>query len=597
MGSAQITHSKGYRMRKTKILVTLGPSAESEQVLEQLIHAGMNVARLNFSHGDHAEHGRRIDALKKVRTRLDAPVAMLLDTKGPEIRTGDLEEDAITLVQDRTLTLTTRPVKGNDTLLSVSHATLPQEVLPGSTILLDDGLIQLEVIDVQSDTEILCRVVTGGRMRGRRGVNVPGRHLDLPNPTPRDITDLKFAAEQGFDFIAVSFTQNAATIDAVRQVLREAGAPDIKIIAKIENHAGLENFREILAAADGIMVARGDLGVELHPEEVPIAQKEIIRQCYMAGKPVITATQMLHTMTESPRPTRAEVSDIANAIYDFTSALMLSGETSVGRYPVTCVETMARIAERAEAAIAYRQIYFSYTSRHESMADTTGAVTTAAVTTAYNVGAKAIITVSETGRTAQELSRLRCDIPIIAVVADEQVHRQLSINWGVRSVLGTRFRTLEELHVESIRLAASTGLVGNGDQVVLVAGIPVGKAGATNMIKVETVGVSDDRRVTRTPYAHAGSFSGAPAQIGGTAPLAGTDSSIPSLLSGHGSVAGEHPHQTTHLRPGQKEASFAGTGTALLPPTGRPGLRRLDGDLVLDAMWKETWPLMSPQHW
>lgn len=564
-------------MRKTKILVTLGPSAESEQILEQLITAGMNVARLNFSHGDHAEHGRRIDALKKVRAKLGAPVAMLLDTKGPEIRTGDLESDVITLSQGRTITLTTRPVKGNDELLSVSHPTLPQEVLPGSVILLDDGLIQLDVVDIQSDTEILCRVVTGGRMRSRRGVNVPGRHLDLPNPTPRDVADLKFAAEQGFDFVAVSFTQNASTIAAARQILREAGAPDIKIIAKIENHAGLENFREILAAADGIMVARGDLGVELQPEEVPIAQKEIIRQCYMAGKPVITATQMLHTMTESPRPTRAEVSDIANAIYDFTSALMLSGETSVGRYPVTCVETMARIAERAEAAIAYRQIYFSYTSRHENLEGTTGAVTSAAVTTAYNVGAKAIITVSETGRTAQELSKLRCDIPIIAIVANEQVHRQLSINWGVRAVLGSRFRTIEELHVESIRLAASTGLIGEGDQIVLVAGIPVGKAGATNMIKVETVGVSDERRViSRSP---------------------GTDSAIPTFLASHSSVAGEHPHQTRKDLPHVNPAAASGSSALPFQSPARPGLRRLDGDLVLDAMWKETWSMMSAQHW
>ncbi len=564
-------------MRKTKILVTLGPSAETEPVLEQLIHAGMNVARLNFSHGDHAEHGRRIEVLKRVRAKLGTPIAMMLDTKGPEIRTGDLESETVTLTPDRTLTLTTRPVKGNEHLLSVSHPTLPREVMPGSVILLDDGLIQLEVIDIATDTDIRCNVVTGGRMRSRRGVNVPGRHLDLPNPTPRDIADLRFAAEQGFDFIAVSFTQNAATIEAVRQILREAGAPDIKIIAKIENHAGLANFSEILKAADGIMVARGDLGVELHPEEVPIAQKEIIRQCYMAGKPVITATQMLHTMIESPRPTRAEVSDIANAIYDFSSALMLSGETSVGRYPVTCVETMARIAERSEAAIAYRQIYFSYTARHENIEGTTSAVSMAAVTTAYNIGAKAIITVSETGHTAQELSRLRPDIPIIAIVADEQVHRQLSINWGVCSVLGSHFKTLEELHVESIKLAASTGLIGKGDQIVLVAGIPVGKAGATNMIKVETVGIADERRAT-------------PRNIV-------SNTMLSPLLAGHTSVAGEHPNHTGIDLTVAEHIPASGSPSDLPAGFPLPGLRKLDGDLVIDAMWRETWPMMSAQQW
>ncbi|HEY9069630.1 MAG TPA: pyruvate kinase [Candidatus Ozemobacteraceae bacterium] len=534
-------------MRKTKILVTLGPSAETEAILEQLIHAGMNVARLNFSHGDHAEHGKRIEVLKAVRARLGAPVAMMLDTRGPEIRTGDLESETVTIETGSTITLTTRPVRGTAQLMPVSHPSLPSEVLPGTSILLDDGLIHLEVTDIASDTEITCHVVTGGRMRSRRGVNVPGRRLDLQNPTPRDREDLRFAAQQGFDYVAVSFTQDAATIEAVRSVLRDAGAPAIKVIAKIENHAGLDHFQEILEAADGIMVARGDLGVELHPEDVPIAQKDIIRRCYMAGKPVITATQMLHTMIESPRPTRAEVSDIANAIYDFTSALMLSGETSVGRYPVTCVETMARIAERAEAAIEYRKIFFSYTARNEKIEDTTAAVTMAAVTTACNVGAKAIITVSETGHTAQALSRLRSDIPIIAVVPDERVYRQLSLNWGVRAVLGTHFRSLEELHIESIRLAASTGLIGEGDTVVLVAGVPVGMAGATNMIKVETVGVPDDRRITSEAFHHSPVTGGTPSS-------------------------------------GARQAD-------LMP------LRRLDGDLVVDALWRETWPVMSARHW
>ncbi len=474
-------------MRKTKILVTLGPAAEEEHVLRELIDAGMNVARLNFSHGDYEEHGRRIERIKRLRRDMQRPVALLLDTKGPEIRTGPVENDSVTLEVGEPIVLTTEPVLGRSTRLSISLPDLPARVKPGMTILLDDGLLQLQVAEILDENEIGCWIQVGGTMRGKRSVNIP--HVDLPmtNPTEKDLADLRFAAANDFDFVAVSFTETPDTINHVKEVLSAAGGSTIKVIAKIENYTGLRNFRAILEAADGIMVARGDLGVELPPEEVPVAQKEMIRACYLAGKPVITATQMLHSMTFSPRPTRAEVSDVANAIYDSTSAVMLSGETSVGKHPITCVDVMSRIALRSEQAIDYRREFFNNSNHMAPATDTTFAVTNAAITTAYNIGARAVVTVSETGLSARMLSRLRPDIPIIAVVGDEKVYNQLAMNWGVVPVLAPKFRNLEELYVKSVQLASATGLLQPGDDVVLVAGIPVGCSGSTNMIKVERV--------------------------------------------------------------------------------------------------------------
>ncbi len=525
-------------MRKTKILVTLGPAAESEPILAQLLDAGMNVARLNFSHGDYEEHGRRIERIKSLRVRSGKPVALMLDTKGPEIRSGDLETGACLLTKGSLVTVTTNDMPGTPHRFTIRFPSLPLVARPGSSILLDDGLIQLEVREVVNDTDVLCTVVHGGSLRNRRNVHVPRLHLDLPNPTPKDCDDLIFAARQGFDFIAVSFTESAATIAEVRRILAENGAPNIKIIAKIENHAGLDRFDEILAAADGIMVARGDLGVELAAEEVPIVQKEIIRKCYMAGKPVITATQMLHSMMENPRPTRAEVSDVANAIYDQTSAVMLSGETSVGRFPVECVELMARTAERAEQAIDYQRLYFGNPSHREGLGDTTFAMTNAAVTTAYNIGAKAIVTVTETGQTAQMLSRLRPSIPIIAIAENPQVFHQMSINWGVVPVAGHPFRNLDELHAETVRLARETGLLQEGDLVVLVAGVPVGHSGATNMIKIERIGAYPDSIRPRRSDGSGRDFTvitggaGAPASIPAQAATAVADNRVTSGSTG-----------------------------------------------------------------
>lgn len=485
-------------MRRTKILVTLGPSAEEETILRQLIEAGMNVARLNFSHGDYEEHGVRITRIKKLRTEMHRPVALLLDTKGPEIRTGDVEDHQISLISGEEIQITTEEIVGTPKRLTIRFPDLCRMVHPGSTILLDDGLLQLEVLEIIDTQNVRCSIKHGGPIKDKRGVNIPNLKKELENPTRKDCEDIRFAAAQGFDFIAVSFTESTQTIERVREVLWEERAEKIKVIAKIENYTGLRNFDAILAAADGIMVARGDMGVELPAEEVPIVQKEITKKCYRAGKPAITATQMLHTMMHAPRPTRAEVSDVANAIYDFSSAIMLSGETSVGKFPLECVQTMTRIAERAETAIDYRKIFFGYSSHQDAQIDTTCAITNAAITTAYNLGAKAIITISETGRTAQMLSRLRPGIPIIAVVSDERVFHQLSINWGIMPILSPRLRTLEELHVESICLALETGLFNSGDTVVLVAGVPVGIPGATNMIKVETVDEQPIKRLARS---------------------------------------------------------------------------------------------------
>ena len=473
--------------RRTKIVATLGPACEQREQLEALLTAGVNVFRLNFSHGDYQEHGVRIERVKKLREEMQKPIALLLDTKGPEIRTGEIEGKSIFLEAGKKITLTTEDIVGTPERLSISHKQLPSQVDSDSTILLDDGLIQLQIDSVPDDKNICCTIINSGMIKSRRGVNVPRLQLNMPNPTSKDRDDIVFAAQNDFDYIAVSFTESGDTVRKVKAILEVEGKPAMKVIAKIENHAGLNNFEDILEVADGIMVARGDLGVELLPEEVPIVQKEIIRRCYMAGKPVITATQMLHTMIEAPRPTRAEVSDVANAVYDFTSAVMLSGETSIGKYPVECVKLLDRVASNTEDAIDYKRIYAAFSSTEE-FADRTGAVTNAAITTAYNVGASAIITVTESGRTAQALSKLRPSIPIIAVVSSRQLYHQLSINWGITPIMAPRFQSIEELYRESVKLSLTTGFIREGDTVVLVAGLPVGRSGGTNMIKVETVG-------------------------------------------------------------------------------------------------------------
>ncbi len=475
-------------MRRTKIVVTLGPATDNEKVLIKLIDAGMNVARCNFSHADYEEHLNRVKMLKKVCKKTGKKVSLLMDTKGPEIRTGHFENGKISLEASNQVTLTTEDVLGNEKLIPVTYAKLPKVVIPGTEILLDDGLINLKVIKIIDNKNVLCEIFNSGEIKDRRGVNIPNFSIDLPNPTDKDKKDIMFAIENDFDYIAVSFVQDSDTILEFKKILRKSGGEKIQVVAKIENYTGVNNFDSILSVADGIMVARGDLGVELPLEEVPIVQKEFIKKCFMAGKPVITATQLLHSMIDNPRPTRAEVSDIANAIYDLTSAVMLSGETSIGKYAVKCVETMSTVAKRAEEAIDYRNIYMHMLSNFFAGKDVTNAVTNAALTTAYEIQASAIITVTETGYTARMLSKLRPKMPIIAITTEEKVARQLQLNWGITPIVGEKYNSIDKLHYAAVKLPLEAGLIEKGDIVVIVAGVPVGITGATNLIKVETVG-------------------------------------------------------------------------------------------------------------
>ena len=470
--------------RKTKIVCTLGPATDGDGILRQMLEAGMNVARFNFSHGSHEEHKRRLDALKALRQELDLPVAAMLDTKGPEVRLKSFAGGTVELKAGREFTLTTRDVTGDDTICSVTYADLPGDVKAGGTILLDDGLVRLTVLET-TDTEIRCRVENSGTMKNNKGVNVPGVHLSMPYMSQRDRDDILFGVEQGFDFIAASFVRTAADVREIRRLLDEAGSA-IKIIAKIENQEGVNNLPDILSVADGIMVARGDMGVEIDFTEIPIIQKDMIAQCMDAGKPVITATQMLDSMVENPRPTRAEITDVANAIYDGTSAIMLSGETAAGKYPVDAVKTMDAIARRTEADINYAKRMRNLTgSARLSIA---AATAHAACTTALDIGADAIITVSQSGATARLVSRFRPGSTVVACLLSEQVRRQMALYWGVVPLLMPYAQNTDQLIDFAVRAAEEAGLVKQGDLVVLTAGVPVGVSGTTNMIKVHLIG-------------------------------------------------------------------------------------------------------------
>ena len=473
-------------MRKTKIVCTLGPSTDREGVLREMIEAGMNVARFNFSHGSHEEHKARLDALKRLREELNRPVAAMLDTKGPEIRLKHFENGPVQLVTGEEFTLTTLDVPGDAHRCSITYADLPADVKEGDTILLDDGLVRLTVLET-TDTDIRCRVENDGIMKDKKGVNVPGVRLNMPYMSQRDRDDILFGVEQGFDYIAASFVRSAADVREIRSVLDRAGSA-IRIIAKVENQEGISNLPEILSAADGIMVARGDLGVEIDFTEIPMLQKDMIAQCVACGKPVITATQMLESMMEHPRPTRAEITDVANAIYDGTSAIMLSGETAAGKYPVEAVRTMAAIARRTESDHNYlSRMRKAPNDHHLSIA---AATAHAACTTAADLKADMVITVSKSGETARLLSRCRPEQPIIACVMEEQVQRHLALSWGVIPLLMPYARNTDELIDFSVQAAQDAGLVQDGDLAVLTAGVPVGISGTTNMIKVHLVGDS-----------------------------------------------------------------------------------------------------------
>ena len=468
-------------MRKTKIICTLGPSTDKDGVLRELVANGMNVARFNFSHGSHEEHKGRLDNLKAIRAELGKPVAALLDTKGPEIRLKEFKNGVEMLEAGQTFTLTTREVEGTKEICSITYKDLPQDVHEGGTIMLDDGLIKLRITNV-TDTDITCEVLNSGKIKTKKGVNVPGVHLSMPYLSQKDREDIIFGVQNGFDFIAASFVRTAQDVYDIRNLLNEYDS-NIRIIAKIENREGVNNIDSILSAADAVMVARGDLGVEIDFTELPGIQKDIIDRSFSFGKPIVTATQMLDSMMVNPRPTRAEISDVANAIYDGTSAIMLSGETAAGDYPVEALKTMSAIAERTENEEHYRP------QRHaEIQISVSDATAHAACLTAKDVNAAAIVTVSESGNTARLLSKYRPKQPIIACVMDEQVQRQLSLSWGITSLLMGPAHSTDELIEMSTALAEKNGYLHNGELTVVTAGVPVGVSGTTNMIKIHMVG-------------------------------------------------------------------------------------------------------------
>ena len=471
-------------MRKTKIICTLGPSTDKEGVLRDLIANGMNVARFNFSHGSHEEHLGRFEKLKALREELGKPVAALLDTKGPEIRLKDFKNGVETLVSGQTFTLTTREVEGTNEICSITYKDLPMDVEPGGTIMLDDGLIKLQIQTV-NDTDIVCTVLNNGKIKNKKGVNVPGVHLSMPYMSQRDKDDIIFGIQQGYDFIAASFVRTAQDVYEIRNLLNQYDS-NIRIIAKIENREGVNNIDSILAAADAVMVARGDLGVEIDFTELPGIQKTIIDRSFSFGKPIVTATQMLDSMIVNPRPTRAEISDVANAIYDGTSAIMLSGETAAGAYPVEALKTMSAIAERTEQeGFHLRSRQMDSNPGKISVSDATAH---AACLTARDVNAAAIVTVSESGTTARLLSKYRPQQPIIACVMREQVQRQLSLSWGITPLMMSLAHSTDELIEMSTALAKENGYLHNGELAVVTAGVPVGVSGTTNMIKIHMVG-------------------------------------------------------------------------------------------------------------
>lgn len=471
-------------LRKAKIVCTIGPASESVETLKKLIEAGMNVARLNFSHGSHEEHAARIVNIREASRQTGKSVAILLDTKGPEIRTGSLEVDAVELIEGNRIVLTTEDVAGNAERVSITYRELPADVTVGDTILIDDGLIGLTVEEVRP-TEIDCLIKNGGTLKSKKGVNVPGVSINLPGITEKDAQDIEFGIKQGVDFIAASFVRKAADILEIRQILEQHGA-SIDIIAKIENQEGVDNVDEILVVSDGIMVARGDLGVEIPAEEVPLVQKQLIKKCNELAKPVITATQMLDSMQRNPRPTRAEASDVANAIFDGTDAIMLSGETAAGKYPVESVETMDRIALRAEQELNYREILLKQvTMKHVTITD---AISQAVASAALDLNAAAIITATESGHTARMVSKFRPKAPIVAVTPHAGVIRRLALVNGVYPVLGEIAHTTDEMLDRSVQESLQSGYVRHGDLVVITAGVPVREVGTTNLMKIHVIG-------------------------------------------------------------------------------------------------------------
>lgn len=471
-------------LRKTKIICTLGPAVDNEDMIRALIRTGMNAARFNFSHGSHEEHLNRLNLLKSVRDSMGRPVAAILDTKGPEIRIQSFETKSISLEAGDSFTLTTREVQGNGSLVSVTYPELHKEVSVGQEILIDDGLVALKVEEINGQ-DIRCVVENGGALSANKSINIPGVHIHLPALTEKDVSDIRFGVENDFDFIAASFVRRAADVQAVREVLDRFGGQEVRIIAKIENQEGVDNIDEILEAADGIMVARGDLGVEIPAAKVPILQKQIIRKGLQAGKPVITATQMLDSMMRNPRPTRAEVSDVANAVFDGTSCVMLSGETAGGKYPLEALTAMVNIVEEAEQSIHYWRQFEK--RRVIPASNINDAITHTCCLTAKDLEAKAILAATNSGRTARMICRFRPACPVAALTMHEKVRRQLAICWGVIPFLTGEVTSTDRIFSLSAEVALKERLVQNGDTVVITAGVPLGKSGSTNLIKAAIV--------------------------------------------------------------------------------------------------------------
>lgn len=470
-------------MRKTKIVCTIGPASENEKSFKQLVSNGLNVARLNFSHGTHEEHKAKIDMIKRVRESLGASIAVMLDTKGPEIRTRDFENGSVELIKDQEFVLTTKDILGSNKIASVTYEGFAHDVNNGDTVLIDDGLICLEVVEKINDTDLRCVVKNGGTVKDKKGINVPNVQINLPALTKRDIEDIKFGIEQGVDYIAASFIRRAEDVMSIRRILEKENA-DIMIISKIENRQGVENIDEIIEVTDGIMVARGDLGVEIPAEEVPLVQKMLIKKCNDAGKPVITATQMLDSMIRNPRPTRAEVSDVATAIFEGSDAIMLSGETASGSYPLEAVQTMSRIAEMIENSLDYEDML---SAKRMGTNKITDSISYATCRTCLDLKASAIICATSSGYTAAAASKYRPAAPIIAATESERVMRRLSLYWGVYPMKISKMNSTDEIIEGSVKRALELGYIENGDLTIITAGVPVGISGSTNLLKVHIV--------------------------------------------------------------------------------------------------------------
>ena len=473
------------KLRKTKIVCTIGPASQDENIFKELVLNGLNVARLNFSHGTHEEHKAKKETIKKIREELGTTTAIMLDTKGPEIRTKDFENGQAELAKGQEFILTTRDILGNEKIASVTYEGFVKDVEVGDTVLIDDGLICLEVIETINDTDLKCTVKNGGTIKNKKGVNVPNVKINLPALTERDIIDLQFGIEQDVDYIAASFIRKAEDVIAIRRVLEEGNADHIMIISKIENRQGVENIDEIIKVSDGIMVARGDLGVEIPAEEVPLVQKELIKKCNDAGKPVITATQMLDSMIRNPRPTRAEVSDVATAIFEGSDAIMLSGETASGSYPTEAVKTMDRIAKMIENSLNYEEILKSKNTGFNN--SITNSISYATCRTCLDLNASAIISATASGYTAAAVSKYRPVSPIIAATESDYVMRKMSVYWGVYPIKINKLQSTDEIIEKSVDKALELGYIENGDITIVTAGVPVGVSGSTNLLKVHIV--------------------------------------------------------------------------------------------------------------